>query len=148
MARALVGIFALIIIAGVGVYGIEAALETAGDDRDIENETFTPTSGTVIQLDNSDRENAFYEHQVAVFNQSDVRMVEGTDYTWFSINGTVKPLSGGDLAGDSSANISYGFAVTTEDQRQLTSILAMLPTVVGLAIPALAFVLFVAFVRG
>lgn len=148
MARALVGIFALIIIAGVGVYGLQAGLETAGDDRTVDREAFTPDADTVVTLDNSNRDYVYYATQVAVYNNSGTRMVEGADYTWFSHNGTIMPLSGGDLAPDNNGEISYNFSVTTEEQRQLTSILAMLPTVVGLAIPALGFVLFVAFVKG
>lgn len=148
MARALVAIFALIIVAAGGVYGLEAALQTAGDDRTITRESFTPDPDVVIELDNSNRDNVYYDRQVAVFNNSDVRMVEGVDYIWFHENGTIKPLSGGNLASDVNGEITYNFSVPTESQRGLTSILGLLPQVIGLVIPAFVVVIALAFLRG
>jgi len=53
MARAVVALFALVILLVGGTVALQGALETAGTDRVVINETFTPGSGGVVQLDNS-----------------------------------------------------------------------------------------------
>lgn len=150
MPRAIAAIFALIIMVTAGIYGMQVTLEGAGDNYSVTNETWTSDPGNVTILDESNREGAYYADgtDVTVYNvtsSGDVEMVEGTDYEWIADNGTVKALSGGDLDPATDATISYSFQQTTEEQRELTSMIGLLPNAVALAIPAFALVLFLKF---
>lgn len=148
MPRIVIAFIALAILASVGVAGLQSSLETAGEDYDIENETWTPDPGSVTELDNSNRAGAYYAENVTVYNESDVEMDAGDDYRWHSSNGTVEALAGGDLDGDSSATITYRFQQTTEDQRQFASLLGQVPRMMGFALPLGAVMFLFVLLRG
>lgn len=148
MSRAIVAALALAVLAISGAYAVEASLETAGEDHLVTNESFTPTSDTVITLDDSNIDGAYYDHNVTVYNGSDSVVDEGSDYEWFEGNGTVKPLSGGDLAGDAYANITYGYQQPTAEEEAAAALLANIPQLLGLVLPAIGLVIFLAFLRG
>lgn len=149
MTRAVAAVLALVILSVGGVYGFQAALENAGEDHTIVNESWTATQGSVTVLEKSNINGAYYDTNVTVYNKTSggsTEMDRGTDYEWFVGNGTVKALSGGDLEGD--ALITYGYQRTTEEQRQLAALAGQLPRALALILPGLAFVFFVAFLRG
>lgn len=148
MSRAIVAALALIILAISGAYAVEASLESAGDDHTITNESFTPTADTVIALSESNRGRAYYNHNVTVYDDTTTEMDPGTDYTWFVGNGTIKPLSGGDLAGDTSATITYGYQLPSEREQTMATLLSYIPQLLGLFIPAIGLIIFLAFLRG
>lgn len=146
--RQLFAFVALVILAIMAVAGFQMALINAGEDVTVVNETFTPSADTVITLDDSNIDGAFYEESVVVYNNSSVEMTEGTDYTWFQKNGTIKPLSGGDLAPDDEGTITYSYQETTQEQRDMAQILGFLPEILGFALPLLALLAFLVFARG
>lgn len=146
MPRAVAAVLVLIIFAMVGVSGLEAALASGGDAVTVENETWTPDSGTVTQLDDSNQTGAFYDESVTVRDENGTLSDEGTDYEWFESNGTVKALSGGNLDGDSSATITYEYQQTSDEERALAGLLAWTPRLLGLVIPAFVVVLFLLFI--
>jgi hypothetical protein len=148
MARAVAAIFALLLLATVGTFGIQAALENAGENEIVVNETWTPNAGNVTVLDESERTGAYYSNETTVFDENDTVMERGTDYEWLTGNGTIKAVVGGGLDGDSDAKITYRYQQTTSEQRALTSTLALLPQVLGLLAPVFLFVLFLMLVRG
>lgn len=148
MPRVALAFIALAVIATVAVAGLQAGLESAGENELVVNETFTPDAGNVTQLDESNRTGAYYAENVTVYDENGTEMDAGTDYTWFAGNGTVKTLTGGALEGDSDATITYAYQQTTAEQRQMAALLGQLPRVIGFALPIGAlFVLFV-FLRG
>lgn len=119
MTRVIVFVMLGILLVG-GVFAVDAAFTESGDDIQITNETFTDTTaGNIVELDDSKQTGAFYENETTVFNDSDAKMEENTDYQWFEVNGTLKVLSGGDLAGDANGTVSYSYDQTTEEQRGL-----------------------------
>lgn len=146
MARAVAAIFIIIIIAVAGVAGLEAALESGGDDVTVENETWTPDPGNVTQLDDSNIEGAYYDEDVEVRDENGNLSEEGTDYEWFAGNGTVKALSGGNLDGDAEATITYGYSETTAEQRQLAGMLGLIPQALGILFPVFVVILFLIFI--
>jgi hypothetical protein len=148
MAKIFVGAVMLLIIAASGVVAFQAGLENAGEDITITNETWTPTAGSVTQLDDSGIDGAFYEANVSVYDATTTNeLTRGVDYEWFAGNGTVKALVGGALDGDSSALITYSYQRTTATQRQLTGLLAQLPKVIGLAAPLFLLFLLFGFIK-
>lgn len=146
--RIIIAVIALIILGSMGTVAFQTSLEEAGDDTMISNESFTPTADTVIQLENSNQTGAYYNETVVVYDENGTEMTAGTDYDWYTANGTIKPLSGGALAGDSSAIITYRYQKTTESQRGFASMMAQIPGFIGLAAPVFILVMFVAFLRG
>lgn len=148
MPRAVAAIFALVILASMGVYGFEAALESAGEDVTVVNETWTPDAGNVTTLNDSDITGAYYDHNVTVYDENDTLMDQGSDYKWLVSNGSVKAVSGGDLDGDDNATITYGYQETTQQQRDLTAMLGRIPQAIGLVIPVFALVLLFKVVAG
>lgn len=147
MARAVLGIIGIAIIAMVATAGLQAGLENAGEDRVVTNETWTPDAGNVTTLDESNRNGAYYAHNVTVYNSTDVKMDRGSDYEWFVGNGTVKALTGGDLDGEQNATITYSYQQTTAEQRQLAALLGQLPRLMGLALPIGALLLLFIFLQ-
>lgn len=149
MARAIVALFGLVIILGAGTLAMHAGFVNAGEDQTVVNESFTPGSGGVVTLDESNNRNAFYapDNETTVYNGSDVEMEEGTDYEWIQKNGTVDVLSGGDLAGSGSSNITYSFQETNEEQRQWADVFGSINRGLGLIIPVLGFVLLLLLIK-
>lgn len=145
MTRAVVAVLVLILLAATGVAGLEAALETAGDNVVVENETWEPDAGNVTQLSDSNRTGAYYDENVTVYDENGNLSEPGSDYEWFPGNGTVKALQGGNLDGDTSATITYGYQQTTQEQRNLAGMLGLLPQVIGILAPVFLFVLFLLF---
>lgn len=148
MSRAVVAILALVILAMGGVVATQGALENAGEDRYVTNETWTPDAGNVTVLNESQRKGAYYSENATVYDENQTEMDAGTDYEWFSENGTVKAVVGGGLDGDSEATISYAFAQTTAEQRGIARGLSNIPSMLGLVAPLGLVVLFFAFLKG
>lgn len=146
--RVILAVLAIAMLAIVGAHGFEAALETAGEDHTITNETWTPTAGSVTVLDESNRKGAYYAHNVTVYDENDTEVDPGKDYKWFVGNGTIKALSGGELEGDANASITYEFEQTSETQREFAGLLSHIPRVIGLALPAFVVVILLVFLRG
>lgn len=135
------GVFiALAILAAMAVFGLQTALAGAGTKETIDSESFTPNAGTVQTLDRSKLDHTYYNETVQVVDENGDRSFEGDDYEWFDRNGTIKPLTGGNLDGDSSATITYSYRQTSQQQRQLTALLANIPQGLALILP-LGFVL-------
>jgi|APHM01.1.fsa_nt_gi hypothetical protein len=134
---------ALVVLAAGGVTGMEAALDDAGPQTEITDEQFTPSAGTVQQLDESNRDGATYSESVSVADENGTQSVAGTDFVFFSQNGTIKPLTGGNLDGDSSATVSYSFREPTDTQVGFATTFSQIPAVlplIGVVVVALAFI--------
>lgn len=128
MPPKVVAIFGLVVVAMITVYGFQAALADAGERNTVVNETFTPSAGTITELENSNLNGAYYENTTSVYNDASPpdEMDRGTDYRWYESNGTVEAVSGGGLDGESSATISYQYQQTTGEQRGIAKVLSML----------------------
>lgn len=148
MARAIVAILAIVLLVGVSIFAYQAAIAEAGEDTVVTNESWTPTAGSVTQLDNSNQEGAYYGNDTTVFDSTDSLMDRGADYRWFADNGTVKAVAGGDLDGESSATISYTYQQTTAEQRGLFNLATQMPNVLAALIPLLGVALLLKFLTG
>lgn len=146
--RLILAFFAIAILAMVALAGVQASLEDAGDDRMIENETWTPNAGTVTELEESNRKGAYYADRVNVYNATGVEMDAGSDYEWFVENGTVKALTGGELDGETEATITYEFQQTTKEQREMAGMISHVPQAMGMALPLGALLALLIFARG
>lgn len=136
-----------VLLAGATV-AFDAQLADSGTDVQVENESFTPTSGTVITLNESARDDVIYNESVTVRDENDTVMTAGSDYRWFANNGTVKPVAGGDLAGDANATVTYGYLDTTEGAIRGSNVVAQIPSLFGMALPLGAVLLFILALRG
>lgn len=148
MARAVVALLGLVVVGILAVHGFDAGLATAGDDRAITGEQFTPNAGTVQELENSNRAGVYYDEQVTVINDSSDRMVAGVDYEWYEHNGTIKPLAGGGLDGATNAEIDYTFHVPSDNQRGIADALGVTPFILEMAIPLGGVILVLLFLKG
>lgn len=148
MAKAIFAALALVILAIAGVQLFQAGLATAGDKQEISDESFTPTAGSLTTLDRSDLDNAYYSDTVNVQDENGSQSFNGTDYIWFQDNGTIKPLTGGNLDGDASATIDYSYRKTTAEQRGFAQMLSTVPQMLSYVVIALFAVAFVGLVRG
>lgn len=148
MVRAVLGLITIGLLAMMALGGYQAALASAGSDVTITNETWTPDAGNVTQLDESGREDAYYDQTVTVRDENDSLMQAGSDYEWHESNGTVKALSGGDLDGDDNATITYGYEEPTREQQRLTGALSQIPRVMGYLVLFAPVLILLLFVRG
>lgn len=148
MSRAVVAILGIVLVGGVAVWGLQAAAADAGQQTTIDDESFTPTAGSVTTLEHSGLDNTYYAETVEVRDGNNDLVDPGEDYVWFEGNGTIKTVSGGALDGASSASITYAYQTTTSDQRALIGITAMLPEVMGVLVPVLGVGLLLLFLKG
>lgn len=146
--RLVFALFAIAILAMMGLAGYQAALENAGEDRTVTNETWTPDAGNITELDDSKINGAYYDDEVDVYNDTGVPVDEGSDYEWFPTNGTVKAVTGGALDGEASATITYSYQETTGEERNVTALLAHQPQFMGYLLFVLLFLVFVGVLRG
>lgn len=147
MSRVLLLPFVLVIIAVMGIVGIQGALMSAGEIVEIEGEGWEPDPGNVTELEHSNLERAYYDDEVAVFDNNDNEMVRDIDYEWFVANGTVKAIEGGDLDGEPQATIDYSFSLTTQEQDEYATLLAQIPRAVGMSLPLFALFILLVFIR-
>lgn len=148
MVRAVAAIFALIILAMIGVGGLDAALREAGDDFTVVNETWTPDAGNVTDLENSNLTGAFYSDTVEVYDENKTLQDAETDYIWYSDNGTIQAVVGGGLENDSNATVTYTYQQTTEEQRTYTRLAGLVPKSISVIIPVFVFLLFLMMMKG
>jgi hypothetical protein len=135
--RIVIAVALLLILAGGATVAYQSALEEGGEQTALDNESWSPDAGNVTTLSDSGLD-VFYDETVDVRDSNGNTMEAGVDYEWFATNGTVKALSGGDLDGESTAYIDYGYSNPTEQQRERAALLSNLPTVIGIAIPGVA----------
>lgn len=118
-----VGLLMVAVLTAGLPYVLDASIDDSKHLNSVDSETWTPQTGTPTVLDNSELARADYNDTVTVRNSSGATMTEGSDYTWHETNGTVEALSGGDLDGESSAEIDYGWTGQTKRQERMTDIL-------------------------
>lgn len=147
MSRAVVVALALVVLAVSGVFMYEESLQDAGENVTVSGESWTPSAGSVTELDESNRTGAYYHHKVDVRDTNGATMEEGTDYEWIVENGTVKTLQGGALDGENNAIIDYGYHQTTKVQRDFAALASYVPMLIGLLIPAFALIIVFAFLK-
>lgn len=139
--RAVIAIIALVVLGAMGVWGMQASLVNAAEDRTVQNETFTPNSGNITTLEHSNQNHTWYSDNVTVYDENGTVMDYGDDYLWFQSNGTLKTLAGGQLAGDTEGTVTYSYSQTTEEQRQLAEIPNLIPMVLALLVFLLPMVM-------
>jgi len=145
--RAIFAIFAIAILAIAGVQLFSSSLAASGDQIVVSNETFQPDAGDVTQLEQSNRP-VFYNRSVAVADENGNRSIEGQDYRWIQDNGTVEALPGGNLEGDNSATITYGYRRSADGAEQAAVRLSTIPQTLGLLLPVGAVVFLLVALRG
>jgi len=127
---------ALAVLAATGVVALQGALADAGDRTVVEDESFTPQTGTAVALDRSNLgDTVYYDDNVSVVDENGDRSYNGTDYIWYSGNGTIEGLAGGNLDGDTTATITYAYRETTSEQRQLTALVSQIPRSMSYLLP-------------
>lgn len=126
---AVVGL-AIMLAAGVGA--VSSADQSAQQAITIENETWSPDPGSVTTLDESNREYAEYDATVTVRDENGTNSAADADYRWYQSNGTVMALSGGNLDGDASAVITYGYDQSSAEQDMIATTTAQLAGVSGI----------------
>ena len=122
MTERIVVLVSLAIILIAGVTGINAAVKASGPATTVSDENFTPNAGNVTELSQSNVKTAIYDRQVVVLDENGTRMLEDNDFYWHEDNGTLETIEGGDLDGDTSASISYGYNEPGGEVRGFASI--------------------------
>jgi len=79
---------------------------------------------------------------VNVYDSTDTLITQPGNYTWISSNGTIDIQRNGELDGEPSADITYGYQDATEDQVALQGLFAEIPQTLGLIIPVFIVLLF------
>jgi hypothetical protein len=147
--RLVFGLFIVVIMLAAMTIGITSTLEHSAQGETVVNETFTPPSGkALVTYNESNRDDALYNRSVTVYNESDAVMTEPEDYEWLHTNGTLITNATGDLEGDASANITYGYLDSTETQIALSTLVGYLPSLFGLALPVLMVLVFLRYLVG
>lgn len=133
MSRVILAAVVLAILGVSGAVAYQEALDGTGTTATVQNESWQPSAGDVTQLDESNVSTRFYfeTSNISVRDENETTMTAGDDYEWYPRNGTIKALSGGDLAGDSEAFIDYGYTEVGEEEKETAELLGYVPMVVG-----------------
>lgn len=138
--RALIAIIALVVLGAMGIWGVQASIITAAEDTTVQNETFTPDAGNITTLEHSNQDHTWYSDNATVYDENGTLMDYGDDYLWYQSNGTLRAVSGGGLDGDTEGKVTYSYAQTTEEQRELAQIPSLIPTILAVLVMALPLV--------
>lgn len=124
---ALVLVLVSLLLLGAGAVADEGVGHT-GERTDIVEEEFTPQGniGSVISLDNSNSDELTYSDDAEVKDMNGNHSIEGEDYEWNANNGTIRPLSGGNLDGDNTATINYTIWNPTQQDDDIAGTIATL----------------------
>jgi hypothetical protein len=128
--RLSLAVFVLVVLVAALPVAISGTLDESGTQQTVVNETFAPSTSPTT-LNESHRDDALYNRTVTVYNSSGVLITQPSNYTWHQGNGTIEATSGGELAGEPSANITYGYLDATEDQVALQGLFAEIPTMLA-----------------
>lgn len=115
-ARLIITAVAVALLVAGGVAAVDLGVAETGQQESV-SESFTPptTSGTtVLNQSQLDGVRYFPVENITVTDENGTLMVPSEDFAWDRPNGTVETLAGGRLAGDSSANIEYGYRLTSD----------------------------------
>lgn len=148
VARLAVAFMVVGMILAGGVTALEQSFSEAGNQQTVTNETFTPDGGNITTLSESNRDDVIYNRSVTIYDDSGTDTTvasEPEDYRWFESNGTLKTNETGSLAGDSSANITYGYFDSTEQKIGAQQLTSFLPRLFGLMLPLGLVIAFIAF---
>lgn len=130
---------AIILFAMLGAVqtGHRSAVEGSQNELSTE-ENWTADTGNVTTLSKSNDPDLLYNESVEARDENGTLLQEGSDYTWYENNGTIRALSGGELSDGENANVTYS---TWEEQEtaQLAQSIAFIPTkTLGEFLPFLA----------
>lgn len=114
-----------LIVAG-GVAAVDQGIAETGQQASFSEKFNPPSSQAVTVLDQSQLDSVRYfsVQNVTVTGNTGTLMIPGEDFEWNRNNGTITTLSGGRLAGQSSANISYGYRITADNQKAVGQLAA------------------------
>lgn len=134
-AGAAVVLVFMVVLSMGAPYAIGAALQNSQATYSPQHD-FTPDPGTVT-FETSNLDATYYDNET-VRNETGAVMTDGTDYEWYTTNGTLDVLAGGDLANDSNASITFTYHGHTPRQAAVgdavvrsNQIIVMLPLLVA-----------------
>jgi len=130
-AVALLAVAAVLIGATAGA---QLAFEDTGDHTTVEETFATGSVGERVVLNDSNRDNVFYDRNVDVLNDTSETMVQGADFDWNDRNGTLTVESTA-LASQSNATITYGYNLPNESQRMVASWLGWITGNLAMVLP-------------
>lgn len=133
-------VLAMLLVGGGAV--AQLAYEDTGDTYESFNETFDAGSaGSVVELNESNRDGVFYGETVTVRNASGEEYLAGQDYEWNVDNGTLTVLDG-DLVNATNNTIAYDYQAPSGQQTETADTLALLFNA-GVYLPLILVVLLV-----
>lgn len=118
----------ILVAVGILIVGGYTAMSHANAEATpgttVTNETWTPNTGTFVELDNSRLNQTFYDANVTVYNSTDAEMTAGADYVWDDSfeEGTIKAVTGGNLDGEPNATVTYTYHEPSNTQRGVIQI--------------------------
>lgn len=147
MQRLIVALVALAIIVLAGALAVGNAVDEGGERIDVQNETFNPTVGQPYFVEYANDTNVTLPRAIHVdvrISGSGITMVEGTDYEWDRINGTITPLAGGRLEGENNAEVDYLVRSPVSTQRDVAGIYADVAELGGVLVFVLGIIVVLA----
>lgn len=123
-ARLLLTAVAIAFLLVGGIAAVDAGVQETGERVTVEGESFTPSAGATTVLNQSQLDGVRYYRveNVTVLDENSTVMVPGEDFDWQQNDGTLTTLSGGRLAGDASATVTYGFTLTSATEKSIAEL--------------------------
>jgi hypothetical protein len=143
-AKLIVTAVAVALVVAGGIVAVDAGVAETGELRTFSETASNPTAGTTLTLNQSNLDSVRYVpvDALTVTDENGTLMIPGEDFSYDRANGTITPLAGGRLAGDSSASVEYGLRMVTSQQEDVSAFGAG----VGETATAVMFVTVIAFV--
>jgi hypothetical protein len=119
--RRLIALVAIALLLVAGAQATDHAVRETGDLSTVDNETFSPTGGSVTQLADSERDVSYNLTADVYVNDNEIE--DDGNYSWVATNGTVRTVNNSYLDNQTDANISYGYTTNPEQQQDIATTL-------------------------
>jgi len=146
--RWVVALFGLLIVASLGIWGLEFAMVEAGTDVDVINESWTPQNNTWVEVNSSDEPRSIFEKDTTVYNETNTTMLIPEDYRWSPENQSLWTNTTGNLSQDDNATVTYGYSQLSEDAWQFSALLSYIPLFIGIVFIGVIDLIFLGLLRG
>jgi len=151
----LIGLIAVVLLVAAGATAVDDATRRSSPTVTVNNETFDAAGGTVVKLNNSNRQAVYYEDSVDVYsydingnnNENEDGVVAEGNYTWNTNNGTLAVVNNSYLDNQTNTSITYNYSRPDKTQRGMAAIIGDGLDVAQLLILVLAAGLVLASVR-
>jgi uncharacterized protein YaiE (UPF0345 family) len=126
----LIGLIAVVMLVAAGATAVDDATRRSSPQVTVDNESFDAVGGSVVELNNSNRDAVYFEDAVDVYtfdSQGNKEIDDGVladgNYTWNTNNGTLTVVDNSYLDNQTNTSVTYNYSRPDKTQRGIAQII-------------------------